>query len=633
MNPTPQSSDRALHELESIRSRLEPFESGPDLQPLIERIEETIETLGNLPAQVHRPWLVALIGPTHVGKSMLFNGLLGLDPDTGSPVSDGRAAYTHSIHLGCDDKVSALIKDELDELPLDIHHALPGINMVLVDTPDIDSDIAAHAELAQQVLARADLAILVSSPDKHSDQRLLGEILESWKHRLPWLFVLTKADQLTHAQQGDIRADWQRRLIDRGFPVQSSDIFLISNLEPHSTDFSRLREAVLHDRNPTQRRLRREAVAASLTAQALAEDQIVPLRALREGLAGVRDRLCPELRDAYQQCLNKSAHRKAIVQLVRNSAWQQMAGAVLWPMSMALNIRNRLALIWLSLQMTRLLGTGIGVLGLGRMAMAGLYAAAQQLLPTAALAQAMTRSLLDDIRRIGAECEDALRNRGIQPPSGTMGSSEDDPFSGPPDLSEPSPSPTGSDKDPRDKDWRSRAAASASRAAVSELIRPFLPSYWQRTARQLVEPLSAAIERQAQSRVERSAGPITSLVVNVLPLAVIGHGGYRLVMAWLDESYLPGTFYLHMLVLLVLSFLPGAAWLSLRLSIKPDAEAVVRDVVDGLEHPEILRPLEHRHDELARLLDQIATTRTAAETRKRMFTDKMGSDEGLLARG
>ncbi len=171
-------------------------------QYLIPRIEE--------PAS---PLIVVFAGPTGAGKSTLLNSITGqghslagpLRPTTKEPVvlsSEERAAdYRHIGGVDCDVVTGrAPILDEL----------------ILVDTPDIDSTSLDHREMAETMIDNADVIIYVSSALRYSDL-VPWEVLRRAQSRgVPVIQVLNRirassrgvlADYTSMLRAGGLEAD------------------------------------------------------------------------------------------------------------------------------------------------------------------------------------------------------------------------------------------------------------------------------------------------------------------------------------------------------------------------------------------------------------------------------------------
>ena len=163
--------------------------------------------------------VVALAGPTGVGKSQLFNALTGTELAT-----VGRRRPTTSTGQAAmwGDGAGAL----LDWLGIARRHRLePGdLNgLVLLDLPDFDSVEEAHRIEADRVVALADLVLWVVEPQKYADATLHERYLRPLaSHSASMGVVLNQADLLSPPDVAAWRQDAERLLLEdglRGVPL------------------------------------------------------------------------------------------------------------------------------------------------------------------------------------------------------------------------------------------------------------------------------------------------------------------------------------------------------------------------------------------------------------------------------
>ena len=159
--------------------------------------------------------VVALAGPTGVGKSQLFNVLAGTElavvgrrrPTTAS----GQAAIWGA---GAD----AL----LDWLEIGRRHRVEADGLgglVLLDLPDFDSIEASHRLEAERVVALADLVLWVVEPQKYADASLHDRYLRPLAtHADAMGVVLNQADLLAPDEVEAWRTDMENLLERDGLP-------------------------------------------------------------------------------------------------------------------------------------------------------------------------------------------------------------------------------------------------------------------------------------------------------------------------------------------------------------------------------------------------------------------------------
>jgi GTP-binding protein EngB required for normal cell division len=159
--------------------------------------------------------VVALAGPTGVGKSLLFNTLSGTDLAT-----VGRRRPTTS------EGQAAVWGDGGDSLLdwLDIgrrHHVSNGAlsGLLLLDLPDFDSVQTAHRLEVDRIVALADLVVWVVEPQKYADASLHERYLRPLQtHGAAMAVVLNQADLLSPTEVTDWREDVSRLLARDGLP-------------------------------------------------------------------------------------------------------------------------------------------------------------------------------------------------------------------------------------------------------------------------------------------------------------------------------------------------------------------------------------------------------------------------------
>lgn len=135
------------------------------------------------------PWLVTMAGGTNVGKSQIFNALVGhagAMPDARSAQTRHPLAYVHQRDLPA---LEAIMHGEWHIQPLQDPAALnadaPGHawplftlthsddaieGLCLFDTPDIDSDIASNRQKAIALAAICDALLFVTVTEKYNDR-------------------------------------------------------------------------------------------------------------------------------------------------------------------------------------------------------------------------------------------------------------------------------------------------------------------------------------------------------------------------------------------------------------------------------------------------------------------------------
>jgi GTP-binding protein EngB required for normal cell division len=157
--------------------------------------------------------VVALAGPTGVGKSLLFNVLSGADLATVGrrrpTTSEGQAAVWGD---GADPL--------LDWLEIGRRHRLADGNLsglLLLDLPDFDSVESAHRLEVDRIVELADLVVWVVEPQKYADASLHERYLRPLRtHGAAMAVVLNQADLLSPGEIDVWRGDVSRLLSEDG---------------------------------------------------------------------------------------------------------------------------------------------------------------------------------------------------------------------------------------------------------------------------------------------------------------------------------------------------------------------------------------------------------------------------------
>ncbi len=157
--------------------------------------------------------VVALAGPTGVGKSLLFNVLSGSELATVGrrrpTTSEGQAAVWG-------DGADAL----LDWLEIRRRHRVddPALRgLLLLDLPDFDSVESSHRLEVDRVLALADLVVWVVDPQKYADASLHERYLRPLRtHSAAMAVVSNQADLLSPSEVDLWREDVSRLLAEDG---------------------------------------------------------------------------------------------------------------------------------------------------------------------------------------------------------------------------------------------------------------------------------------------------------------------------------------------------------------------------------------------------------------------------------
>ncbi|MCP9485589.1 MAG: 50S ribosome-binding GTPase, partial [Gaiellaceae bacterium MAG52_C11] len=163
--------------------------------------------------------VVALAGPTGVGKSQLFNVLTGTELATVGrrrpTTSAGQAAVWGDGGEALLDWLEIARRHRLEVGELD--------GLVLLDLPDFDSVETAHRVEADRVVELADLVLWVVEPQKYADATLHERYLRPLaSHAASMAVVLNQADLLSEVDVAAWQKDAERLLAEdglRGIPL------------------------------------------------------------------------------------------------------------------------------------------------------------------------------------------------------------------------------------------------------------------------------------------------------------------------------------------------------------------------------------------------------------------------------
>jgi GTP-binding protein EngB required for normal cell division len=258
--------------------------------------------------------VVALAGPTGVGKSRLFNALAGEEL---AVVGRRRPTTSAGQAAVWGDGAGPL----LDWLEIPRRHRIEpdGLDgLVLLDLPDFDSVETAHRLEVDRVVGLADLVAWVVEPQKYADASLHERYLRPLaSHAAAMAVVLNQADLLSPADVDAWRADAERLLAEDG--VKGVPLVVVS--AETGAGIEELRRLL------AERVRARDAALARLAADV--DDAVEPLAAAcAEGRApGVqrddRRRLAAALEDA--------AGVPAVLRAVEGAHRRRGALATGWP--------------------------------------------------------------------------------------------------------------------------------------------------------------------------------------------------------------------------------------------------------------------------------------------------------------
>lgn len=175
-----------VRQLRSVLDGLEADLKLLGLRPLAEHGWYGLLTNKLLPQLADEPFLVvAVVGGTNIGKSVIFNHLVGEKVSSSSPFASGTKHPTVCFHPGFAESRLPAIFQEFELRPVDTaedalresdrhllfyrSQATTPRNLLVLDTPDIDSDAKVNWERADKIRQTADVLMVVLTQQKYND--------------------------------------------------------------------------------------------------------------------------------------------------------------------------------------------------------------------------------------------------------------------------------------------------------------------------------------------------------------------------------------------------------------------------------------------------------------------------------
>lgn len=218
--------------------------SFPNCQPIQEtanQLKEAIDFITKVNDK--KPLIVTLIGGTGVGKSLIFSTLSGVK--NASPSSDSIRGYTKELFIS----TSAENKSFLPIESMGNVNFCKAIspNVVLIDTPDLDTISTLNAELTQKIISVSDILVYVTIPDKRSDF-VVNQCIIEWASRKRWFFVMNKVDRVKKKEISRLKSDFDARLKILGFKVANDSRFFLEGTSPNKYDFEKFKTTLFESK-------------------------------------------------------------------------------------------------------------------------------------------------------------------------------------------------------------------------------------------------------------------------------------------------------------------------------------------------------------------------------------------------
>lgn len=575
-------------------------ESDPAIARQAKRLldySRSLETLPGVPLLQHRlsrlidqenkgthaaPVLIALVGGTGAGKSELFNALL--DKPNASPVSHTERLFTRKLHL-------AAHPSDLPQLPIpeSVERILiesPFHGLCLIDTPDLDGAAPENREQARIAIEASDIIVYVALPEKRASF-IIREELKQWAARKQWFFVLNQVDRPNPSDLAGIQEDFKDRLLELGFSPSSSSLFLVSATKPnHSqSEFLRLKASIFSSRTTEQIHALRSLGQSRAFLHAINDDVIQPIRKFQEDAAAAQLEIEGQVKELYLGILETPSVREQMSDLIRSRVWQRIPGKVGGFLALPLWISARFHQLWLTVSLTRLAAGGLSFLGIIQTLGAAAMAYIRGILPLQAVLNTVRRHHLDRLRQLRLDAVRKLEDLGVAWEEGSL--------------------------KPEAKPDRPDQPALLGERLDQALRHGFTDSDPERT--QVLRCLLDAVESASADTARRCAKWWHRFFGNLLPLIHFFDVIRKAILAWQEDRWLPGGFYMLAVFLFLLSTLPGCflVAVSIRARAKPPQP---QEIVAGLESTWEAEPLAEMRSRAERLEKRILHSRHHAQS-------------------
>lgn len=538
---------RALPDPADLQALISEAQALPGLRSRRGSLERLVADYRRGHQSEERALVVALIGATGAGKSTLINALAG--SDVAEEGVDRPTSRFPVIYAPQDALLDVLAGVPAKVVRYEVRSGAPWSGQVFVDTPDLNSVVTEHRELARAIADRADVIVVVMHRGSVAEASQ-AEFLDEFARRRGVVFVLNFADQLGPEARTQLKQQVRGLAASRhGMGEHEVRVFAVSatmakrGADP-TGELPQLVAALqeLGSRSAIERVRRSNAVAVLRQlkdevsgAQAEVEAVLAEVeQALGKGLAEVR----PSLEEEFLRRLNTAQGHLA--NEVRRQASGRWWGPAAW---------------WMRLSM---LGAG----GLGAAAVV-----ARRNLPLG-LAVGAASAVLDRVRD---EAHARSAERALSGPGG---------------------------EEAADTVIAARTATAHARAAAhARGVDPGSVGLPDATA--VAEALSQARTRAWRYTESDAVGDAVAAwwkwsrflllpLINLPLLALFGHVAYRVVTAYLAERYLDASYFLNAAAMSAVLTVGGGLLASWSLwgatgRVKAAARARFRQELDGLE--------------------------------------------------
>ena len=582
-------------ESRAIAARCQHLETHPAVAQLALRLRLVQSAGAN--GEQERPVIAALVGGTGAGKSHLFNALINR-PDA-SPTSGAARLKTKHPVVARRPAEHALLPDFGNAETRYIDTASQWF--ALVDTPDLDGMALEHNEIAQRVIAAADIIVYVAAPEKHSNNDVLATIRE-WAGRKRWFFVFNQTDR-GGGSIDEKRAAFDQRLREVGFTPDDACRFLVAATEPQRWDFERLRGTLFHERpRDTGAVLAVDAVVGQIL-HACEPVWMQRVETLAAEVAKKEGEVAELIIERVREGIKRRQMGGRLLPLLRKRVWMAMPGRTPGLLALPVAIHARISSIFSAFQMWRLATAGFSLWRVGLLATM-LFQSFRGTMEVRAILDVLDEELAPELSRISTEIRFFLEDRGISVPAETRAA-------------------------PVEEELQQIASSIPMAGAPLAKIVALLAKGGERhrVARELAPLLNKAIEARAEETATNSVDWLAELA-NLLPITAVAHACFLIVGSWIAKDWLPGTFYLHAFAIIALSLLPGYLYICLcvaRQLRKSDSLKAMLGAVDKLPACGPAQALVMLHVDLDAILSSLHRLSARAQSVRTAINTEFGN--------
>lgn len=471
--------------------------------------------------ETNRPFCVAFLGGTGVGKSTLFNALLGKKDI--SPVSSERRLCTKAPYIAVSNKDRPLLGGKLDDTdPKYVTVDYDGL--VVIDTPDINGIMEENHEVARKVVDMADIVIFVTSPDRVGDFDIHAEIRE-WATKKRWFFVLNKVDT-----NDEIGPFYDEKLVQLGFSPTDATRFMVSAMQPEDFDFQRLKRAIHINRSQEHTKMLRLDLYVGYLSDILRDEVLEPIHKKINRVRGYEEQLDQQARAIYQEGLDDDGAQHALREMLEGHIWGQIQNRIYGFFAIPIWIKCRGLSLRLGFGMGRMALRGPSSLNAIGVLSAIFGDLLKRFMPVQSVLDGFSQTHRNNLKELQQEARNKLVEEGL-----------------------------GGVCELEQKQAKSIAASWKELPLIGQHLDKMSnqDQEHQDNLEEIFPTLEQTIKDVAQEAITAALTRNHHILGNVLPGLIFFHIVWRMLVAWFTATWLPLSFYLMALLLFILSMVPG----------------------------------------------------------------------------